>query len=430
MVAMPHWPKYITTGKINYDLSRMSYLLNCLGKPHLALPAVIHVAGTNGKGSSISYLKSIFHAANYKTHCYISPHLIEFNERITVSSEPISDEMLFSICEQVRLVCEKHNIEPSFFEASTAIAFVAFATNNADVVLLETGLGGRLDATNVIPKPLLSIITPISFDHMNILGDKIELIAAEKAGIIKKATPCAISNQLEEVLDVLIAKCQQQQAPAICYGYDFGIEKTNNGFNFLSKQRQITLPNPALPGDHQLLNAATVIASLSLAQDKFNFSDQHFCKGLQEAKWPARIQKVPQSSYTKILDTGAQIWIDGAHNPHGAKVLANWIRDELKAPVKLIIGITKNRDVYSFLSEFAGIYEEIAAVPVLSEPFSYSADVLSSLADEHNIMTIPYLSLEDALTKMNKDSFKGHIVITGSLFLAADFFKLIGIKYL
>jgi dihydrofolate synthase/folylpolyglutamate synthase len=282
----------------------------------------------------------------------------------------------------------------------------------------------------VIEKPLLTIITPISFDHMEYLGPTITDIAGEKAGIIKNNTPCVISSQLEEALSVLLFKCQIEEAQAIVYEYDFGFTKHQHGFSFKSQNLNLDLPLPSLPGDHQILNSATAIAALALGQKNFTFTQEHFSKGIANAQWPARIQKIPSAKYSKFLSEEISIWIDGAHNEHGAKVLANWIEHDLKDEVILIVGMTKNRNVVSFLSQFTGLYKTIYSVPVFSEPLSYSSETLANLAAAKSISTTPCLCLEDAFTRINSGLFKGNVIITGSLFLAADFFKLISITSL
>jgi dihydrofolate synthase/folylpolyglutamate synthase len=430
MVSMPHWPKPLKSNFIQYDLTRITKLLDALSSPHLSLPPVIHIAGTNGKGSTAAYLKAIFQAAGLTYHSYTSPHLIEFNERIIIRSEKITDGYLFELCERTKCIAEKIGVEPTFFEGTTACAFLGFAENPADVVILETGLGGRLDATNVIPNPLMTIITPVSFDHMEYLGPTIIDIAGEKAGIIKHSVPCIISHQLEEALEVLLFKCQIEKSPAIVYQYDFGITKRDDGFNFESKNLNFSLPSPSLRGDHQILNAATVIAALALGQKTFNFTTEHFIQGVQNANWPARIEKIPPQKYSKLLSDKAQVWVDGAHNEHGAKTLANWIQYELREKPILIVGMTKNRDVVRFLSQFHDLYCDIYTVPVMSEPLSYSAQSLSDLALSGGIKTTSCLCLEDALSTINNNLLTKNVVITGSLFLAADFFKLIGITSL
>jgi dihydrofolate synthase/folylpolyglutamate synthase len=230
MVSMPHWPALLKTHHNRVDLEKMRILMRELGNPHLKLPQIIHIAGTNGKGSTCAYLKAIFENAGYRVHVYTSPHLLQFNERIVLNGTPIFDDYLFEICERVRNIVEKHNLIHSFFEATTAAAFIAFSEVPADILIMETGLGGRLDATNIIENPLATIITPISYDHMEYLGPTLPIIAAEKAGIIKPKAPCIISAQTKEVFDILLNKCNEMGVESIAYGYDYMISKEKDEF--------------------------------------------------------------------------------------------------------------------------------------------------------------------------------------------------------
>ncbi|MFY9590049.1 bifunctional folylpolyglutamate synthase/dihydrofolate synthase [Rickettsia endosymbiont of Halotydeus destructor] len=466
-MKMPHFPVPTWKNNNKYNFENITILLKALGNPHLKLPPIIHIAGTNGKGSSAAMLKSIFTAAGYKTHVYTSPHLLEFNERIVIAGEKISDKELWDVCEQVRIASIKTGIEPAFFEGTTVAAFLAFANNKADILILETGLGGRLDATNIITNPLITLITPISYDHMDRLGETLSLIAKEKAGIIKPNVPCVISSQVEEVYEVLFAKAAELNSPVFCYEYDFGIKKTIQGFTYLSQNFTYEFPAPLLAGDHQLINAAAVIAAISLVNKQFNVSNKTIEEGLKNTIWPARIQKIDQQKYSKLLgcniysndlknwnvkqgvsersvvnlrehvnppqfyganslkQKSIQIWVDGAHNSSGAQVLAAWMHDNLKPPIYLILGMTKNRNVEEFCSYFKGLTIKGYAVKVLSEPLSYSAETISQRGEISGINFNPADSLEEAIKEISKLSDKANIIITGSLFLAADFFKLI-----
>lgn len=427
---MPHFPVPNWKNQIKYDLENIKGLLKALDNPHLNLPPVIHIAGTNGKGSSSAMLKSIFTVAGYKVHCYTSPHLLEFNERIIIAGEKISDSELWQVCEQVRVVCEKYNIEPSFFEGTTAAAFLAFANNKADILILETGLGGRLDATNVIEQPLITLITPISYDHMHMLGNTLPLIAAEKAGIMKRSVPCVISSQVEEVYETLFAKAEKLIVPTFCYEYDFGIQKTENGFIYSSQNFTYEFPASSLLGDHQLINAASVIALISLINKQFNINNEVIVKGLQNTVWAARIEKIDPQKYSKLIGDNVQIWVDGAHNNSGAQVLTAWIRDNLKSPIYLILGMTKNRNIEEFCSYFKSLTIKGYGVKVLSEVLSYNAETIALQANKTGIDFIDSDSLEEAINdikKINGDN-KANIVITGSLFLAADFYKLLSTR--
>ncbi|BBJ31451.1 bifunctional folylpolyglutamate synthase/dihydrofolate synthase [Rickettsia asiatica] len=424
---MPHFPVPTWNNNIKYDLENIARLLKALGDPHLRLPPIIHIAGTNGKGSSAAMLKSIFTLAGYKVHCYTSPHLLEFNERIVVAGEKISDNELWQVCEQVRVASEKFNIEPSFFEGTTAAAFLAFADTKANILILETGLGGRLDATNIVEQPLITLITPISYDHMHMLGNTLPLIAIEKAGIMKSCVPCVISMQVSEVYEVLLKKAEELEVPSFCYEYDFSIKKMDNGFIYLSNNFSYECPTPSLLGDHQLINAASVIALISLINKQFNISNEIISKGLQNTVWSARIEKIEPKKYSKLIGDNVQIWVDAAHNNSGAQVLASWIRDNLKSPIYLILGMTKNRNIEEFCSYFKGLTIKGYGVKVLSEPLSHNAETVNSEGGKSGIDFSESGSLEEAISnikKINGDN-KANIIITGSLYLASDFYKLL-----
>ncbi len=406
MVFMPHWPIPLwKEGK--YDLETIGRLMQALGNPHLRIPPVIHIAGTNGKGSVQAYLKAIFEKSGYKVHSYTSPHLIEFNERIVLASEQITDDYLFQICERVRIAAEANNIEPRFFEGVTAAAFLAFSEIPSDVVILETGMGGRLDATNIIPRPLLTIITPISLDHMEYLGPTVEIIAGEKAGIIKPGVPCVISCQSDAVYKVLFDRCEQMRAPSMAFSYDFGVEKLEQGFKILGIGcDEAVFPLPNLLGDHQIINAATAIVAIKQLEN-FTISQQNITRGITNAIWSGRIEKVSEG-----------LWLDGAHNQSGALALSNWASENLARPISLILGMTKNRDVEMFLAPFKDVADHIFCIQVKSEPSSYSSEKLAELVVGAGFGATSCASLEEAISlAKNRD---GDAIITGSLFLVGD----------
>lgn len=406
MVFMPHWPIPLWK-ESKYDLETIKQLLEALGNPHLRIPPVIHIAGTNGKGSVQAFLKSIFEKSGYKVHSYTSPHLIEFNERIVLASEQITDDYLFQICERVRIVAEKNNIEPRFFEGVTAAALLAFSEVQADIVILETGMGGRLDATNIIPSPALTIITPILLDHMEALGPTPEIIAGEKAGIIKPGVPCVISCQMDEVYEVLFTRCEQMRAPSLAFSYDFGVEKVGQDFKILGVgSDDASFPLPNLLGDHQIINAATAIVAVKQLEN-FAISQDNIESGITSAIWPGRIEKI-----------GEGLWIDGAHNQSGAIALSHWANENLARPISLILGMTKNRNVEMFLAPFKDVAGHIFCVQVKSEPSSYSAERLAELAAPIGIPLAICSSLEEAILLAKQR--EGDVIITGSLFLVGD----------
>lgn len=486
MVAMPFWPKKLITISGAKDLSRIETILTALNNPHLKIPPTIHVAGTNGKGSSCAMLRAIFEAAKYKVHMYTSPHLIDFNERIILAGQKIDDDLLFEYMNEIKEACEKIEFEPTLFEATTACAFLAFSKHNADIVILETGVGGRLDPTNVIPKPLRTLITPISYDHMEILGNTIEQIASEKSGIIKHKVPCIISRQDQRVMDVLLGKCLEMESFSIAYEYDFipssefsakhpfkvyensneSISSISSGgvlvnnqlmlketsditfseeldnsttlespkiisedsevyydkmFSYESQMGNMDLPVPNLPGVHQIINASAVVALIQSLKLEFNIDIKCIKEGITKINWPGRIQKV---SLKHILNEDKHGWIDGAHNISGAAALSDWMTTQNFAEPVLIVGMTKNRDVASFLTQFNNIENlKIYSTPVASEALSYSGEKLVSLASSANIEVISASSIIEAIELANKSSNNADIIITGSLFLVADFMK-------
>lgn len=426
MVNIPHWPPvpiWKIPGKL--DLATSFKLLDALGNPQDSLPPTIHVAGTNGKGSTVAMLKSIFIQAGYKVHTYTSPHLVDFNERINLAGEPISDDQLNFFLEQTKRASEKVNLKPTFFEGTTAAAFLAFSEIKADILLLETGLGGRLDCTNVISSPLATIITPISIDHTEFLGSDVRQIASEKAGIIKANVPCIIGAQLPEVQEILFDTCKKKNAPSFCYEYDYCAEKTDTGFKYLSKKYNLDLPRPNLLGDHQILNAATVIAATMLVNEQFKITAPQIAAGITSANWPGRIQRVSDEKANKLTGrNNVQIYLDGAHNDAGALSLSNWATENLQGSVYLILGMTRKRNAISFCSQFKNISKGVA-VRVESEPSAYNADVLAETASKSGIDFTPANSLQEAIDRLvtNIDT-PATIIITGSLFLIADFFQV------
>lgn len=415
---IPLWPKQISNEE---KIANTLAILDELDNPHHKLPPTIHVAGTNGKGSTVAMLRAVFMAAGLKVDIYTSPHLIEFNERIQLNGKNISDEYILSLLDQVKYACDKLSIEPGLFQATTIAAFLAFSENKSDIVILETGLGGLYDTTNIISHPIATIITPISYDHMEHLGNTLESITYNKAGIIKPNCPAIISAQTDIAHKILAKRCRELQSPAAFYEYDFGIKIHDTSFSYVSSNHKIDLPLPNLPGHHQLVNAATVIATILMLNQKFNVTQDHIVKGLTNIKWPGRIEKVD----SLLMQSGikANIYLDGAHNVAGAKSLSLWIQDKLKGPVYLIVGMTRGRDIEAFCSEFSNITEEIRCVTVLSEPSAYNATTMVDKLQSAGIKSIASKSLEDAIKSItsNHHDCDINIIITGSLFLIGDF---------
>jgi dihydrofolate synthase/folylpolyglutamate synthase len=397
-------------------VQKLQSYLELLGSPHLHLPPVVHVAGTNGKGSTVAFIRSILEAAGLRVHAYTSPHFERFNERIVLAGSEIDDRYLHSILEECRLVAEQHNVPLTFFEGTTVAALLAFSRIPADVVVLEVGLGGVFDATNVVPNPAVTVITPISFDHMRILGNSIAEIALNKAGIIKQNVPCVVSMQLPDALKVIEYYANAHDAEIIRFEHEFGVSIAAGGLlHYQSHGMDIEVGPLALAGYHQYINAATAIAAVEQLK-QFQITAEQINLGVSTAKWRGRLEKVT----SRLLPDGWEVWLDGAHNKAAAQAVSAWLRDQPKMETYLIFGMTHNRDANRFLSFFKGLVSKVVCVGIKSEPSAYKADALLELIDDKDIAeSAEYV--EDAI-RLIADEQKGRVLIIGSLFLLADFY--------
>lgn len=432
MVYLPHWPIPSTLGnrKIDYEtvFERAGKVLENLGNPQKKLPPVIHIAGTNGKGSSAALFAEIFAQAGYKAHIYTSPHLHDCNERIILAGEKISDNFLYEIIEETRIAAGE--IPLTFMEGFTCSAFLAFSKVPADVVIIECGMGGRIDITNIIEEKILTVITPVSFDHMEYLGENIERIALEKAMIMRPKTPLVVSAQCSEAKNIINILARDQKIPAFFYDEDFEILFDENNENFDFKFGDVVfenLPKPALAGLHQYVNFATVIAGVLAIGERFKISEENIREGIANVFWPSRLEKV-ENRLNKILDSAEnEIYIDGAHNPSGALALANWIREQKDEKINFVIcGFSRGKCKKDFLKQFDGI-AKILAVRVNGEPYPEDAEIISKIGAEIGLEIPAFLDLSDAIfyvgEKMKEEKIKKQrcrIVICGSLHLARD----------
>lgn len=375
---------------IDLSLDRMVRLLSLLRNPQKRLPPVIHVAGTNGKGSLVVYLHAIFEAAGYRVHRYTSPHLVHFSERILLQGKPIENAALEKLFRHLSPMLEQQQV--TFFEAVTAAAFVAFSEKPADILLLETGLGGRLDATNVVENPLLTAITPISMDHTEYLGNTLAKITSEKVGIIKRGVPCIVGRQVEEVAGLIATQAVSLDAPLFRMGQEWRVEN----HHYISNTRNILL-TPALAGEHQYDNAATAVACIE-QMPQFKISDEQIQTGVKNAVWPARLQHLTDHPYCKLLPPEMELWLDGGHNQQGGEVLGKWLEQQSKhKKIYLVCGMIKGKDTTAFLANFAPYVRLLCAVTIINESNTQSAAVISEAAKNLGMEAQSCVSVEKAL---------------------------------
>lgn len=402
---------------IDLSLGRILSLLDKLGRPQDRLPPVIHVAGTNGKGSVIADLRAIFEAAGLAVHVYTSPHLVRFNERIRVAGKIIGNAELISLFEE----CERANGGDAitFFEVTTAAALLAFSRTPADVVLLEVGLGGRFDATNVIDRPAMTVITPVAMDHMDFLGDTIRQIAGEKAAIQKAGVPSIIGPQMNQASKVILAKAEEVGAPAFAFGRDWRIRATRKGFRYHSVRVQLDLPVPNLAGRHQFNNAGTAIACIEQL-DGFEISDKAIRDGLRTAEWPARLQPLTQGPLADRLPAGWELWLDGGHNPSAGSALAETVSHWKRKPLYLILGMMKRKPVQNFLRPLSPWVKAVRGVSIPGHEDCHSPGDLAEAAIEVDIPSAKAsLDVQSALNDLIRSEKKpARVLICGSLYLA------------
>ena len=406
---------------IDLSLNRIYRLLSKLGNPHLKLPPVIHVAGTNGKGSTIAFLSKSLICSGKKIHIYTSPHLLEVTERFVIANKIISYEKLF---EMLDYCVEVNNGEPiTQFEMLTCIAFLLMSNTQADVAILETGLGGRLDATNVVNKPLLTIITSISIDHTDFLGSTLEMIAKEKAGIIKNNTLCISAPQNSLVKKVLINKCALNNSKLIICNKNSFFNEIKDGFIIKGlKNNTFTFSTPSLNGRHQIINAVLAATSLILFP-KLKVSYNHINEGITSTMWKGRLECINKGNIKKIIPTSSEVWLDGGHNIAGAKIIKQWIKDQKMNNIILICGFLKNKDVRKILSILKAHINYIIFVPLENTKNSYPIKELKIIAKSKNIKNFYKNSLKGALdSELILPESK--ILIFGSLYLVGEVIKL------
>ncbi|PPD16288.1 MAG: bifunctional folylpolyglutamate synthase/dihydrofolate synthase [Methylobacterium sp.] len=405
---------------IDLSLGRTERLLAKLGNPEARLPPVIHVAGTNGKGSTIAFLRAMLEAAGKRVHVYTSPHLVRFHERIRLAGTLVSEAELVAAFGRVEAANAGEPI--TFFEITTAVAFDLFVRHPADVILLEVGLGGRFDSTNVIRKPALAVITPVSMDHREFLGDTIEKIAFEKAGIIKRGTPLILAQQNERAVAVCLEVAAKLGVEALVGGQDFHAFEENGRLVYQDADALLDLPLPRLFGRHQHGNAATAIAALRRLFGE-DIPVTAIEAGLQNVEWPARFQRLT-GALTKLAPAGSEIWLDGAHNADGASVLGEALvalEEKSPRPLILIMATMARKDPKELLAPFVGLAQEFFAVR-FDQDGARPANELMAEARAQGLPAALAGTVEDTLRFLAARDWSTppRIVIGGSLYLAGE----------
>jgi len=402
---------------IDLSLGRMQRLLEAMGRPQDRLPPVIHVAGTNGKGSTVAYLRAFLEAAGKRVHVYTSPQLVDFRERIRLNGTLVTSRQLNAALEY----CEEVNVGTpiTYFEITTAAAIKLFADVPADFLLLEVGLGGRFDATNVVDHPLGAVITPVSIDHVEYLGNTVRIIAKEKAGIIKRGAPLVVGRQTAEGLASIAAEAEKLGVTPFVAGSAFDGFVQNGRMVYQDETGLLDLPLPALRGAHQIDNAALAIA----AARHFGLpvTDADIAQGLRQVVWPARLSPI-KGRLSALLPAGHELWLDGGHNEAGGAVLAQALRDMDKArprPLLLVMGTFANKDAKGFLAHFGQAPKAVYTVKISGERASWPARALADVAIGLGLDARPMRSIEAAL-RAAAEIPDARVVICGSLHLAGE----------
>ncbi|WP_417687299.1 bifunctional folylpolyglutamate synthase/dihydrofolate synthase [Roseibium sp.] len=411
--------------EIDLSLGRMERLLSALGNPERKLPPVIHVAGTNGKGSVTATMRAILEAAGRRCHVYTSPHLVSFNERIRLGEDGsfVSDPKLFDALYR----CEEANQgqEITFFEITTAAAILLFSENPADVLLLEVGLGGRLDATNVIDAPLATVITPVSMDHEKFLGEDLAAIAGEKAGIIKRGRPVVVAPQVDEAMRVIERQAARMKAPIFRFGEEFSSGEDQGRMAFQDEEGLYDLPLPSLIGRHQFINAGIAIATLKAAG--LWPGEEAAAAGLRAINWPGRLQPLTHGPLVELCPEGAEVWLDGGHNPGAGVSIAAFMGEQeerISRPLYMISGMLTTKDPIGFYRPFEGLARKVLTVPISNTATAREPSELAEFARSAGLDSVACDTVADAIACIVEaargDGEPPRILICGSLYLAGE----------
>ena len=402
-------------------LERISALLARLGNPERRLPPVFHVAGTNGKGSTCAFLRAALEAAGYSVHAYTSPHLVPFNERIRLGGTLIADDMLADLLAEVLDVA--HGIHPSFFEVTTAAAFLAFSREPADACIVEVGLGARLDATNVLPAPVACGIAQLGLDHQLFLGHRIEGIAAEKAGIAKKGVPLLTLHYPEKIANRIAEAAAEAGAVWMPRGGPWDAAAYSQKLHYRDDRGKLDLPLPRLHGAHQAANAGLAVAMLR-HQNALAVRESALKAAMGWAEWPARLQRLEQGPLHALLPQGSELWLDGGHNPAAARAIADFFRAHVPAerPFHIVFGLLENKDAKGVLKPFRNRAITLHAIPVPGHAHHAPA-ALAAEAKEAGLTARPEENVESALGWISRHADRAHppiVLVLGSLYLAGE----------
>ncbi|MBQ0806075.1 folylpolyglutamate synthase/dihydrofolate synthase family protein [Sulfitobacter sp. HGT1] len=398
---------------IDLTLDRMWRLLDALGNPQNTLPPVIHIAGTNGKGSTQAMIRAGLEAAGHRVHAYTSPHLARFHERIRVAGDLITEPDLTDVLDECYDANNGGNI--TYFEITTCAALLAFSRSPADYTLLEVGLGGRLDATNVVEKPALTVITPVSIDHQQYLGDTLAQIAGEKAGIIKRGVPCVVGPQQEEAMDVIEAEALRHHAPLLAYGQHWHVGQEAGRMVYQDEQGLLDLPKPNLLGAHQISNAGAALAALR----HLGVANDHCEAAVTGAQWPARMQRLKTGPLAEAA-AQAELWLDGGHNPAAGEAIAGLLGTLPKRPTYLICGMLNTKDISGYLRPLAAQAEKLIAVSIPGEAATLPAHETAQAARAVGMNADEAASVQSALADILAIDPSARVLICGSLYLAGS----------
>jgi dihydrofolate synthase/folylpolyglutamate synthase len=397
---------------IDLTLDRVWRLLAALDHPERRLPPVIHLAGTNGKGSTQAMIRAGLEASGDRVHAYTSPHLARFHERIRLAGTLISEEALIALLDRTHAANGPDPI--TYFEITTAAALLAFAETPAEWTLLETGLGGRLDATNVVERPALTVITPIDLDHQQYLGETLPEIAGEKAGILKRGVPCVVAPQHEAALEVIEARAARLGVPLMAHGQHWHVTTEAGRLIYQDERGLLDLPLPRLMGPHQIVNAGTAIAALRA----LGWDEAAAEAALTRAEWPARMQRLRHGPLVELAGE-VELWLDGGHNPAAGEALARTLAAMPDRPVHLICGMLNTKDIAGYLRPLAGVAQSLSAVSIPGEANTIPAAETARAARSAGFATVEEVSdVATAVEAITRDGTRPRILICGSLYLA------------